>query len=222
MARPRDLPYVHVTYLSKLIAGEAHCEWAAWFKSQNYYTKRPGSSSYQGSEHEVKHTKMLNKQRVELEDDGYTVTIERQNDFIWQGRAAKLAGKPDLIGVSGDECLIVDVKTGSPVASHEVQLLIYMWAAPKQLKQCADKKVRGLLVYEGDHVFIELAKLTTTLINDVSALIRRLADPQDAAKRVPSARECRYCQISDEDCSDRYVEELIPLDDFAPVNNDFF
>ena len=36
MARTRETgPYVWVTWASKLLAGDASCEWASWFKAQH-------------------------------------------------------------------------------------------------------------------------------------------------------------------------------------------
>src|SRR2546426_12613973 len=40
VAQPREGPYIWVTWLSKLLAGEAHCEWALWFKAHHKYDKR--------------------------------------------------------------------------------------------------------------------------------------------------------------------------------------
>lgn len=218
-ARPRDLPYVHVSYLAKLIAGEAHCEWAAWFKSQFNYDKRP--DNYSGSDSQIKHTKLLRKQQTEMEGEGFTITVERQNDFLWKGKTAYLAGTPDIVAVMDEDNLIVDVKSGAPVASHEVQVLIYMWVVPIWFHRYKDKTFRGLLVYEDEHRFIDSSKLTKSFIGDVSKLMRQLADTTTPLRKVPSARECRYCKIGEVDCPDRVQEEvLLPILDGSA--NEYF
>lgn len=218
--RPRDIPYVHVSYLCKLLTGEAQCEWAAWFKSQFLYDKQPGANAYHNSDHHIKHTKLLQKQRDELKEEGYAVSVEDQNSFTWRGQSAKLAGTPDLIGILSDECLIVDVKSGAPLASHEVQILLYMWAVPKELKRYAGLKTRGLLVYENEHKFINAERLTASFINDAAQLIRKLADAKTPAHKVPSARECKFCAINNKDCPERYVETAV--DETEKIENEFF
>ncbi len=35
MALPREHPYIWATWLARLLAGEAHCEWAGWFLSDS-------------------------------------------------------------------------------------------------------------------------------------------------------------------------------------------
>ena len=49
MALRRDSPYIRVTWLTKLLAGEDSCEWAAWFRSQHEVWSRekvPGASTW--------------------------------------------------------------------------------------------------------------------------------------------------------------------------------
>ena len=41
MARKRDGPYVWVSWITKLLAGEVNCEWAPWFKAHHTYQKVP-------------------------------------------------------------------------------------------------------------------------------------------------------------------------------------
>ena len=37
MTIQRQTPYIWVTWLTKLLAGEAQCDWASWFKAHNKY-----------------------------------------------------------------------------------------------------------------------------------------------------------------------------------------
>ena len=59
------------------------------------------------------HTELVNKERESRERLGYEVFTEGQNSFRLRGRAATLAGKPDLIAVKGQDVVIIDAKTGS-------------------------------------------------------------------------------------------------------------
>ena len=45
----------------------------------------------------VRHTALLNQEKEQWQDHGYTVTVENQNVFRLRGRMALLVGKPDLI-----------------------------------------------------------------------------------------------------------------------------
>ena len=42
MAVERSCPYIGVTWLTKLMAGESQCEWASWFRA-HYNWDKPAS-----------------------------------------------------------------------------------------------------------------------------------------------------------------------------------
>ena len=63
------------------------------------------------------------------------MNIKGQNNFQLRGRAATLAGKPDLIAQRDDNAVIVDVNTGQENPSHVVQVMIYPHAVPKALER---------------------------------------------------------------------------------------
>ena len=102
MALLRDSPYIWVTWLTKLLAGENSCEWAAWFRSQHEgwsWEKVAGTFDLVGWQ--LKHTARLNESREHWEERGYTVFTENQNRFTLRGKTASLGGKPDLIRPEG-------------------------------------------------------------------------------------------------------------------------
>jgi len=35
MGQRRDMPYIWITWLTKLLVGENSCEWAAWFRANH-------------------------------------------------------------------------------------------------------------------------------------------------------------------------------------------
>ena len=61
----------------------------------------------------------------------YVVWLDDQNAFRLQGTSASLAGKPDIIAANDEEAVIIDVKTGQENPSHTIQVMIYLYAAPK-------------------------------------------------------------------------------------------
>ncbi len=203
MAEKRDSPYIWVTWLTKLLVGENSCEWASWFRAnhENWsYDKVP--SSFDNAGWQLEHTRLLNEIRSEMESKGKAVFTENQNSFTLRGRTAILGGKPDLITVSGDKGLIVDAKTGNPSASHHVQVLVYMYAIPKALRQYNGIKFEGKVVYPDHADQIPNTAVDETFIDNLSTLIKRLASP-DPARKVPSKLECGFCNITAVDCAVR-------------------
>ena len=113
MARAREHPYIWATWLARLLAGEAHCEWAGWFRAHYQDWTKP-TSDFDSARWMMDHTALVNEARTSREKLGYEVFTEEQNFFTLRGKAATLAGKPDLIAVKGNDLVIVDAKTGKP------------------------------------------------------------------------------------------------------------
>ena len=127
----RDGPYFWVTWLTKLLAGENSCEWAAWFRARHEsgsWEQVPGDFDRAGWQ--MAHTAMVNEARESWEALSCEVFTERQNGFSLRGDAGTLGGRPDLIARRGDSGTVIDVKTGKPGPSHIVQVMVYMYAVP--------------------------------------------------------------------------------------------
>ena len=43
LAIPREHPYIWATWLARPLAGEAHCEWAGWFRAHYRDWTKPAS-----------------------------------------------------------------------------------------------------------------------------------------------------------------------------------
>ena len=201
MATPRDEPYVWVTWITKLMAGEAHCDWAAWFRAHHTYDRLPGD--FDLATWTAQHTTLLRDRVIELKREGFKVLIEAQNAFKLRGsRGVVLAGKPDLVAVRGDEALVVDCKTGSPKSSDHFQVLIYMIVLPLTHPACKGKTLEGELQYRNDTVRIPSSKVTDELRQLFRDTMNRLGGAA-ALDRVPSYDECRFCDIGVRDCADR-------------------
>ena len=127
-----------------------------------------------------------------------------------------MAGKPDLIAVKGGDAVVIDAKTGKPGPAHTVQVLTYMYAVPKALEQYRGVEFRGHVVYPDAQVGIPVSAVDKKFTENLGGLIQRLA-AETPARRVPSAGECRFCDITAEDCPER-VEGIVPreatTDDF--------
>ena len=99
MTIQRDEPYVWVTWLSSLLSGDSTCEWAAWFKVHHTFAKRPREGDQ--ARHQIEHSSLLTSVRDKYRAEGYVVYAEKQNEFKLRGSVGVLAGKPDLIALSG-------------------------------------------------------------------------------------------------------------------------
>ncbi len=201
MPRPKESPYVWVTWLAKLLAGESSCEWAGWFRVHYQDWAKP-PCDFNQAQWMLDHTALVNRERESREKLGYTVYTEGQNSFRLRGRAATLAGKPDLIAVKGGEAMIIEAKTGKPSPAHPAQVRIYIYALPKALQEFRGVEFRGHVVYPSSQVGIPASGLNDKFVQDLAALIRRLAS-ETPARRVASPQECRFCDITAEDCSVR-------------------
>ena len=205
MPRPRESPYIWATWLARLLAGEASCEWAGWFRA-HYQDWTRQHSDFNQSQWMLDHTTLVNRARESREKLAYKVYTEGQNAFRLRGRSATLAGKPDLIAVKNSDAVIIDAKTGKPSPSHAAQVMTYMYAVPKALEQYRGIRFQGHVIYPDGNVQIPASGLDSRFVENLGGLIRRLAS-ETPARRVPSGGECRFCDITAADCPERVDEE---------------
>ena len=150
----------------------------------------------------MKHAELLNRVRADLEAEGKTVFIERQNRFALKGSIATLGGRPDLIAISGDRGVIYDVKTGQPTPSDHVQVMTYMYSMPKAFRQYKEMAFGGMVVYQDHRVPIPAAAVNDSFVSGLIDLIRKVASPEPLHK-VPSGMECGFCPIARSECPER-------------------
>ena len=202
-------PYIWVTWLTRLLVGENSCEWAAWFRAQHEgwsWAKAPSGFDLVGWQ--LAHTAGVNECRAEWEGRGYMVYTESQNGFALWGRTATLGGKPDLVALRGGCGTIINVKTGSPSPAHSVQVMLYMYAVPRAMGRHHGVAFDGVVAYSDHEVPIPAAAVNETFIGNLSLLVRRLSS-SEPARRVPSPRECGFCDISSADCPERAAEGAV-------------
>ncbi len=147
----------------------------------------------------MRHTALLNEQKIQWESDARTVFVEGQNAFRLRGKSATLAGRPDLVVLDDRDATIIDVKTGREQPWHRVQVMIYQYALPLALPQYRNVRFGGEVIYPTHTVRIPRGALPNQFNEDLGRLIRRLA-ADTPPRRVPSGPECRFCDISTADC----------------------
>jgi len=208
-ARPRTAPYVWVTWITKLLAGEQSCKFHLWFRSNHLgYSKVP--NTFNLSKWCEDHTELIEKRKTELEDQGYEVFLEDQNSFCLEGKSgAKISGKADIVAVRGDDMLVIDCKTGQQRSSDATQVKIYMWALPRANNIHKGRKLRGEIQYRDTAVAIPNTAVNDEFLKRVSDVMRITTlevekDQQDIEKLVcASFGECNFCDLTSADCPSR-------------------
>ena len=221
-------PYIWVTWLTGLIAGEKSCQWAAWIKAHYRYDELPEADEDSLLLWKAEHANMVRTQEAFMRADGYRpVTIEEQNKFTYRGKLALVGGKPDAIGYRDDvrldgpgnpEAVIADCKSGRERDSDAIQVAIYMTLAPQEVPHLRGRALRGEVVYQ--HRVRPVGAETAANLKDVIvAQVLRTAGDEEPP-RTPSAGECRFCNIAE--CPDRVAAATAPDENAVVVDEAIF
>jgi hypothetical protein len=189
------------------MAGEASCVWSVWYRARHQLAKV--TTDFDFGRWQVDHTAIIRRIVAEFEgQDGYAVTVERQNQFSLAGKVGILAGRPDVVAVRGNEGVVIDAKTGQPRPSDRVQVLLYMWALPRANPAAfGGVTFRGRVEYGGGQFhLIEAEEVDAAFSAHVSELMRAVCGPTEPSK-APSYAECRCCPLTPADCPDRVDRE---------------
>lgn len=203
----RSKPYIWATWVSKLLAGEQQCTFASWYRAHYQYQKRP-DRSFNLAKWTADHNALVARRVDELRGEGWQVAVENENAFRLHGKAATLAGKCDVVARRDGAVLVVDGKTGQQRNSDFFQVLIYMAVLPKVFGGIDGARLSGEVCYAGHRIAIAPDELTEPRAADIWATVQRLAH-DDRPLPVPSAAECRFCDLSAVACPQR-VDEDVP------------
>ena len=200
-------PYIYPTWLPKLLAGLDRCEWKIWFQvHHDGRTWDKLDSDFNLTRYNIEHTELLRLCTEEYEQRGYTVTVERQNDFRLNRDWVTISGRPDLVASRDEETIIVDVKAAKPNLSHEIQVMLYMAWLPLADGRYREVKLSGQVYYgEDDSIDIPATEIDHRFKEITAGLITRLTS-KTPARKAPSAAECRFCPISAQYCPERREE----------------
>jgi hypothetical protein len=214
VAAARGNPYVWVTWISKVLAGETNCLWSAWFRAHYNFRKLPADFDFENWRHQ--HSTMVHQQAAHLRSEGWTVYIEKQNDFkLVSPASVTLAGVPDIVAANGEQAVIIDCKTGAPRPFHQYQVLSYMLSLP-HARTYSGLPIAGRLVYPHEAREITHDNLDASFRSNFR-LMMNLIGGRYAPPRVPSPGECGFCDIGLDDCDEREPGTAEPV----PVENLF-
>jgi hypothetical protein len=214
MTKPREGPYVWVTWLSKLMAGEVQCQWAPWFRTHfTGYVRAP--SDFQLAVWTVDHNQLLDELAKERSALGEGVYREEQNKFrVRRSSGLVLAGKPDLVAIDKEsQCTVYDAKTGNPRQSDIIQVMLYMMCLPYASPLYKGKELEGCVVYSAERRSEVPAKAIDKPFQKRVAYFLNILDAENPPNRTPGPIECQFCDITGADCPDRREHDEV---DYIP------
>lgn len=206
-----------VTWLSKLMTGEVGCQWAPWFKTHyTDYTRAP--SDFPLATWTAEHNKLLDevsKERLKLGDSVYR---EEQNRFrVRRSTGLVVAGKPDLVTVDKDgHCTVYECKTGIPRQSDMTQVILYMMLLPYAVPLYKGKNLSGCVVYKTGARSDIPAKAIDKAFGESATYFLNILESPDPPSPTPHLNECRFCDITEEDCSERVKTDDVISEGEAP------
>jgi hypothetical protein len=196
--RGESKPYIWVTWLRDILAGQASCYFAPWYKARFKFDKAPRRDEGSLSRWQGDHGRMVERHVAELRKAGHAVRVEDQNSFKLEGDTAIVAGKPDIFDET--TATVVDEKSGKRKAGDWWQVAIYLVALPLAWqKELQGRQVRGVIQYQDGSVPIEPEAITPAVKDRILTLVRRIGNDMRPDPE-PSYRECQFCDLTAADC----------------------
>lgn len=209
MSERRNGPYIWVTWITGILAGDDSCGFSAWFKAHNKYDKVQKDDNTL-KQWKADHGAMVKKRAEELRKAGYTVYLEDQNKFTMTGKTGiALAGTPDIVAVwqhpepppHGIDAIVVDCKSGKRRDKDYWQVCIYMMVLPHTHDACKGRRIHGEVRYQDAPLKIhpdEEEEIRDKIVKQIGT-----TGGDQEQRKVPSRRECRFCDITKADCPKR-------------------
>lgn len=197
--RPR--PYIWPSWITGILAGTDKCTWRAWYKAHYRYEKTAEDPEREAffREWTAKHDAITNRRADELKSLGYVVKVEDEGAFKLAGNSVDISGKPDLVAMHDDgHAIVVDAKAGKRRQSDHWQVLLYMFALP--LTWLKGYRLQGQVEYHDGRE--DVRPMSKDVENHIIQTVKTISGP-DAPVAVPSATECKFCDIAH--CPVRYT-----------------
>ena len=119
-------PYIHPSWLPRLLIGMDHCEYKIWFQAHHYgRTWTKVASDLDSVAYNLRNTDLMKRCATEYDERGYTVTLENQNEFRIQLAGATVSGPMDVVATRDQELVIIDAKAARPSEAYAVQVMLY-------------------------------------------------------------------------------------------------
>jgi CRISPR/Cas system-associated exonuclease Cas4 (RecB family) len=189
----RPSPFVHPSWISGYLAGDNQCQLAMHLKSNYFLPKR--KSDFNLEAYKIKHNTLLNQTANELEEQGYEVFKEHENEYrVHTESGVILACKPDIVAKMFEKFLVVDIKTGTPKAKDIAQVQLYMCTLPTVQMHGIRTIPSGLVVYP-DHSFEVYGDSISSDWKSFVTKLLKSATQAELPPASPSCQECKYCAV---------------------------
>ena len=202
LERRAGKPYVHVTWLSKLLSGDRSCAFESWVKAHYRVPKhetaddRARLATYQALHAEMARTFVRTQAAPQA-------TLYAELDVKVAGTVGLLAGKIDLLEQQDHLLTVIDFKSGQPRSADVAQVLIYLWMVRVTRRDLlGDRELRGHVQYAGEGVTLSADPAIEARIADLMHVVCADTPP----RTFPGPGECRFCSLTREWCPDRSVE----------------
>jgi hypothetical protein len=196
-ARLKNAPYIWVTWLTKLIAGEAGCEWSLWFRARYRYEKLTAGTDL--TRWTKEHDELVQDRAETLVFGSVKPTLEQY--LTVRGKVVTVSGRPDIRYETEAGAVFEDCKTGLRRDSDHVQVLLYAWLYRLQ----TGFESAGRVIYPDEIVDVDMSRLGAIAL-DAKRLLDLCSIVVVPAQR-PSSRECRSCNIGPAYCRSRDLDQ---------------
>lgn len=193
------LPDFWVTGLAKILVGDQPCRFQAWINGHFKIQKRPQDTA-RLAQYKLDHTAQLTQAVERFTADGWTCRVEQWMKLV--GRTATITGKADVIRLKHGDVVVSDIKSGARRDADLVQVQIYQIMLPLIWRR-PTLAVTAEVIYPDGGVITPIG--IETIKPRLFALVRELASdtPPDPS---PSESNCRFCDVSETDCPQRWRE----------------
>ena len=195
MMERRRKVYIWPTWITGLLSGDKHCEWAAWVRAHYHYEKRQETGRENSlSQWKAEHAAFVTAHAENLRADGWSVRFEDQNKFNYIGKAATVGGCPDIVAVKPGLVRIDDAKTGKERDSDFWQVAVYGMLLPLVDDSISELVVWGNVIYKNrtrEIMPIQILEARPMIVDR----IKRTSD-DTTPRRTPSGSECAFCDIN--------------------------
>ncbi len=195
----RKKPFVWVTWIPPLLAGDTFCEFML-HQLGNFYA--PKSNDDIPASWFDDHNRLVSKVADDYQQIGRTVRIEDENRVeIVSKSGVTVVGKPDILveevncGPSKSRGIIVDAKTGRQRSKDRQQVMLYMMMtkAARSISGITQMPDGQVVYKDGSILDIPWQEVTDDFKKSVTRLLAIVASSEPPEPR-PSGY-CRFCRF---------------------------
>lgn len=198
-AEARETPYIHISWLAKVMTGELPCHWQAWFQVHHRLRERV-PSGFDEVGWQMNHQRLVTDLRHTLVERGKRPWVNLPVRATVPGSGAVLQGTADLAVVDGEQMTLYACKVGQPRPSDQAQMMIALHALQGD-PRWAGRKLQAAVVYGAGDEQAFIPDLPPTFADDLQYFLGLLTGPRPL-ERAPGAA-CRRCPITMQDCAER-------------------